>query len=205
MDKGTRNYLWPVIPSHRPSPPRVPLAPSCFSFPSSIFDRRVALSNLTQNAEPKEVGMNQKPISSGRGGRERWPPGQTRRLKLSKRRHGNRSEPRGQPSLIATIINADSTPTWTTCETHSPDSKRISSTNLGGTNARETNRGLADERRASVRQPRFLAPRRAAVANEKETDPTPGKKPSERALGRMRTDQAGSLRRHLRPSWSSGR
>jgi hypothetical protein len=137
------------------------------------------------------------------------PAGQTRHLvTCAKRRDGN-SKPRGQPSLIATIINTDSTPTWTTYEPHYPDSKRVSSTGLEGANARRTSQDLVGVRRASARRPRFhnqnLVFRRAAVANKKEADPTPRTKTSEQALRQMRTGRTGGLPRHPRPNWSSGR
>ena len=134
--------------------------------------------------------------------------GQTRRLALAERRHGNKSEPRGLPSLITTIINANSTPKWTTYETHSPDLKRVSSTVWGGASARETNPGLVDPRRASARRARFhnqnLASRRAVVASKKETERALEMEPSERALWQMITDRAGRLPPHLRPNWCSG-
>ena len=135
--------------------------------------------------------------------------GTSRHLARAKDHGGNESQPRGQPSLIATIIDTDSTQTWTTYEAPSPNSKRISSAGSGGANAREINRGLVDVRRVLVRRARFLnqnlVSRRAAVANKKETDPKPRTKTSERALLRKRTHRTGSLRRHPRPNWSSGR
>ena len=132
-----------------------------------------------------------------------------RRLVQVKRWHGNKSKPRGQPSLIATIIDTDSTPTWTTYETRFPDSKRVSSTDWGGVKSRETIQQLVDARRASAHRARShsqnLVSRRAAVANKQETNPTSRTKTSEPALRQMRTDRTGSLPRRLRPNWSSAR
>ena len=126
----------------------------------------------------------------------------------SKRHHG-KSKPRGQPSLIATIINTDSTPTWTTYEPHSPDSKRMSGTGWEGANAKRTSQDLADARRASAHRARFhnqnLMSRRAVVANKKETDSKPRTKTLEQAPWQMRTGRTGSPPRHPRPNWSSGR
>ena len=53
--------------------PRAPLTPSCFSFdnfPGLFFNQRVtlSLSNLTKNAEPKEVDVDQKSIGNEYGG-----------------------------------------------------------------------------------------------------------------------------------------
>ena len=119
------------------------------------------------------------------------------------------TKPRGQPSLIATIIDTDSTPTWTTYETHYPDSKRVSSADWEGANTKRTSQDLVDMRKASARRPRFhnqnLVFRRAAVANKKEADPTPRTRTSGQALRQVRTGRAGSLPRHPRPNWSSGR
>ena len=136
------------------------------------------------------------------------PAGQTRHLARAKRHHGN-SRPRGQPSLIVTIIDTSSTPTWTTYKTHSRDLKRMSSTDWEGANVKRTSQDLVDARRASAHRARFhnqnLVPRRAAVANKKEADPAPRAKTSERVLEQMRTDRTGSLPRHPRPNWFSGR
>ena len=137
------------------------------------------------------------------------PAGQTQHLARTKRRRGNGSKPRGQPSLIATIIDTGSTQSWTTYETHSRDSKRISSTDLGGANARRTVQDLVDVRKASAHRARShnqnLVSRRAAVASKKEADPTPRTKTSRQALRQMRTGRTGSLPHRPRPSWSSGR
>ena len=68
----------------------------------------------------------------------------------NKRWRGNEPESRGQPSLIATTIYIDSTPTWNTYEADSPDLKRISSIGWGGANAKRTKRDLAIVRKASA-------------------------------------------------------
>ena len=125
----------------------------------------------------------------------------------AKRRDCN--EPGRHPSLIATIIDSDPARTWTTYEARSPNSKRISSTGWEGGNLRGTNQGLVGVKRASAHRtcPHSLnfTPQRAAVANEKETNPAPGAKTSELALRQLRTDWTGSLPRRHRPNWSSAR
>ena len=127
----------------------------------------------------------------------------------AKRQHEKGSKPRGQPSLIATIIDTDSTPTWTTCETHSPNLKQISSIDWEGANAKRTGQDLVIVTRASAHRVRShyqnLMSRRAADPKRKEADPTSTAKTSEGALQQMRTDRTGSLLRHPQPNWSSGR
>ena len=164
------------------------------------------MSNLTQYMEPKGVRTNRNPTNGEYVGTV------SPRDKLGISRALNAimgTKPRGQPSLIATIIDADSTPTWTTYETHYPNSKRVSSTDWGGINAKGTSQDLLGVRRASGHRARFHnqnpVSRRAAVANKKEVDPTPRTRTPGRALGQMRTGRAGSLPRHPRPNWSSGR
>ena len=128
-------------------------------------------------------------------------------LSRSKRRCGNESKSRGWSSLITTIIDTDSTPTWTTYEAHSPDLKRMSSAGWERANAEETSQDLVDARRTSVHRARFhnqnLVSRRAAAAKKEEMDPKPRTKTVEQALRQLRRDRTGSLPRHLRQNWSS--
>ena len=73
----------------------------------------------------------------------------------TKRRHGNESKkPRGQPSLIPTIIDTDSTQTWTNYETDTFDLKRTWSIGWEGTNAKRTKRDLVIVTGASAHRAR---------------------------------------------------
>ena len=136
--------------------------------------------SLTQNMEPKRVGMDRNP-TNGEYERTVSP-----RDKLGVSRALNATRPAAQPSLIATIIDTNSTPTWTSYEAESLDLKRISCTNWGTAKAKRTSQDLVDMRRASAHRARFRNPdfvsRRAAVANKKEADPTLKTKTSEQAL-----------------------
>ena len=62
---------------------------------------------------------------------------------------------RGRSSVITTIIYANATPTWTTCQNLSPSSRRASSTESPGTDEKPTKRRLADVGRGPTPQAHF--------------------------------------------------
>ena len=116
--------------------------------------------------------------------------------------NGGMGTDRSPKALIPTIIDTDPTPTWTTCETHSSDLKRMSSTDWEGANASRTSQDLVIVTRASAHRARS---RDQNLMSQRAVSPTSRTRTSERLTQQMRTNRTGSLPRHPRPNWSSGR